>query len=98
MSFVSASSTPHSRPDVTSATSSLKRRSELIVVFETITSSRVKRALRPLRMTPSSTSSPAALSFLPAGNTSWTRARPTTVSMISGPSSPAIAAFAQSVR
>ena len=54
MSLVSASSTPHSRPGATSATSSLKRRSELIVVFETMTSSRVRRALRPLRMTPSS--------------------------------------------
>src|SRR6185369_3306342 len=71
MSLVSASSTPHSRPEVTSATSSLNRRSELIVVFETMTSSRVRRALRPLRMTPSSTSRPAALSFLPAGKTSW---------------------------
>jgi hypothetical protein len=41
----------------------LKRRSELIVVFDTMTSSRVRRALRPLRMTPSRTSRPAALSF-----------------------------------
>src|SRR6185312_14945914 len=70
MSLVSASITPHSSPARTSATSSLKRLSELIVVLETITSSRVRRALRPLRMTPSRTSRPAALSFLPAGKTS----------------------------
>src|SRR5687768_4191742 len=55
MSLVSARSTPHSMPALTSFTSSLKRRSEVIVVLLTITSSRVRRAWSPLRMTPSRT-------------------------------------------
>src|SRR5436190_439114 len=41
-SLVSARSTPHSMPARTSATSSLKRRSEEMVVFDTMTSSRVQ--------------------------------------------------------
>ena len=44
MSLVSASTTPHSRPVRTSSTSSLNRRSEAMVVAETMTSSRVRRA------------------------------------------------------
>ena len=48
MSLVSCSTTPHSRPARTSATSSLKRRSEAIVVLVTMTSSRVMRAWEAL--------------------------------------------------
>src|SRR5690606_4219090 len=98
MSLVSASTTPHSRPARTSSTSSLKRRSEAMVVAETMTSLRVSRACRPLRIAPSTTSRPAALSFLPAGNTCLTSARPMTFSTRSGPSSPAISFAISSVR
>jgi len=70
---------------------------EAIVVAETMTSLRVRRANRPLRSTPSSTSRPAALSRLPAGNTCLTSARPSTFSIRSGPSTPAISLAISSV-
>ena len=48
MSFVSASTTPHSRPERTSSTSSLKRRSDWMVVAETMTSPRYREILANL--------------------------------------------------
>ncbi|MNQ79614.1 hypothetical protein D3C85_945650 [compost metagenome] len=90
---------PHSWPEGTSLTSSLKRLSVLRTPSSsTTTSSRMMRTRAPLRTTPSDTRQPAILPTLVMSKTCSTLALPRKVSRWSGGSMPESTPFMSSSR
>src|SRR5260370_10308859 len=84
---------PHSWPDCTSFTSSLKRFSVDSLPSCTTTLSRIRRTLAPRSTVPSVTRQPATLPTLEILNTSRIRALPSMVSRSVGANRPDIAFF-----
>src|SRR5690606_1302710 len=96
MSLLPRSVSPQSKPDLTSLTSSLKRRSESRWPVQCTTLLRSRRTCESRRTTPSSTMQPATLPIREMEYTSRTSTRPMTSSFFSGASMPDMAAFTSS--